>query len=164
MRTFRHPEASTLQTLTAASGREGRFHSLPTLARAFPNLKRRPHRLRIVLESVLRPCDGRRVTKDHVARLAHWGTHAEGTGMGVLPLRFEPGDRWNSLALRGDEAVDMQMAGAIQPPSDATLVITHADGARRKVPVVLRIDTAIGVGCHRHGGILPFLLRQLLAG
>ena len=84
-------------------------------------------------------------------------------GMGVLPLQFKPGDSWDSLGLRGDETVDVRMADVIQPLSDATLVITHADGARREVPVVLRIDTAIEVDYYRHGGILPFVLRQLLA-
>ncbi len=84
-------------------------------------------------------------------------------GMGVLPLQFKAGDSWESLGLRGDEVVDVRLAGDIRPLSDALIVITGADGQRREVPVTLRIDTAIEVDYYRHGGILPFVLRQLLA-
>jgi aconitate hydratase len=84
-------------------------------------------------------------------------------GMGVLPLQFKPGDSWQSLGLKGDEVVDVLLAENIQPLSDARLVITAADGSQRTVPVVLRIDTAIEVDYYKHGGILPFVLRQLLA-
>jgi aconitate hydratase len=51
----------------------------------------------------------------------------------------------------------------LKPQSDATLVITRADGSRQEVTVKLRIDTAIEVDYYKHGGILPFVLRQLLA-
>jgi aconitate hydratase len=84
-------------------------------------------------------------------------------GMGVLPLQFKPGDSWQGLGLKGDEVVDVLLAEDIRPLSDARLVITAADGSQRTVPVVLRIDTAIEVDYYRHGGILPFVLRQLLA-
>jgi aconitate hydratase len=84
-------------------------------------------------------------------------------GMGVLPLQFKTGVSWNSLGLRGDEVVDVLLAADIQPLSDAALVITGADGKRREVGVTLRIDTAIEVEYYKHGGILPFVLRQLLA-
>jgi aconitate hydratase len=84
-------------------------------------------------------------------------------GMGVLPLQFKPGDSWESLGLKGDETVDVLLGAEIRPQSDAQLVITSADGARREVVVTLRIDTAIEVDYYKHGGILPFVLRQLLA-
>lgn len=84
-------------------------------------------------------------------------------GMGVLPLQFRPGDSWETLGLTGSETVDVVLGDEIRPLSDATLVITRADGTRREVPVTLRIDTAIEVAYYRHGGILPFVLRQLLA-
>ena len=84
-------------------------------------------------------------------------------GMGVLPLQFKAGDSWQSLGLRGDEVVDVTLAETIKPLSDARLVITGADGQQRTVPVTLRIDTAIEVDYYQHGGILPFVLRQLLA-
>ncbi|MBT9487947.1 MAG: aconitate hydratase AcnA [Rubrivivax sp.] len=84
-------------------------------------------------------------------------------GMGVLPLQFKAGDSWSSLGLNGSETVDVRLADNIRPLSDATLVITASDGTRRALTVTLRIDTAIEVDYYRHGGILPFVLRQLLA-
>jgi len=83
-------------------------------------------------------------------------------GMGVLPLQFKPGDSWESLGLRGDETVDVILADEIAPLTDATLAITSAHGQRRELRVTLRIDTAIEVDYYRHGGILPYVLRQLL--
>ena len=83
-------------------------------------------------------------------------------GMGVLPLQFREGESWQGLGLQGDETVDVVL-GALEPQSDAALVITSADGTRRDVGVLLRIDTPIEVDYYRHGGILPFVLRQLLA-
>jgi aconitate hydratase len=85
-------------------------------------------------------------------------------GMGVLPLQFKDGDSWESLGLTGSETVDVRLADDIRPLSGATLVITALDGTRREVPVTLRIDTAIEVDYYRHGGILPYVLRQLLGG
>jgi len=85
-------------------------------------------------------------------------------GMGVLPLQFKGSDSWQTLGLTGDEVVDVVLAEIVQPLSDALLVITAPDGTRREVVVTLRIDTAIEVQYHQHGGILPFVLRQLLAG
>jgi aconitate hydratase len=84
-------------------------------------------------------------------------------GMGVLPLQFKEGDSWQSLRLTGEETVDVFPAPDLKPQSDARLVITRADGSRQEIEVVLRIDTPIEVDYYRHGGILPFVLRQLLA-
>ncbi len=84
-------------------------------------------------------------------------------GMGVLPLQFQSGDSWESLGIRGDETIDVVLGAQIRPQSDATLVIRKPDGTAREVTVTLRIDTAIEVDYYRHGGILPFVLRQLLA-
>ena len=84
-------------------------------------------------------------------------------GMGVLPLQFKAGESWETLGLKGDETVDVIPAADLRPQSDATLVITRADGQRREVTITLRIDTPIEVDYYRHGGILPFVLRQLLA-
>ena len=84
-------------------------------------------------------------------------------GMGVLPLQFKPGTSWETLGLKGDETVDVLLADDVKPLSDAKLVITAADGSVREMAVVLRIDTAIEVDYYKHGGILPFVLRQLLA-
>ncbi len=84
-------------------------------------------------------------------------------GMGVLPLQFKAGESWETLGLKGDEVVDVVLADDIKPLSDARVVITGTDGAKREVAVTLRIDTAIEVDYYKHGGILPFVLRQLLA-
>ncbi|MBL8346772.1 MAG: aconitate hydratase AcnA [Rubrivivax sp.] len=84
-------------------------------------------------------------------------------GMGVLPLQFKPGDSWESLGIKGDETVDVVLGADIKPQTDAKLVIMSASGAKREVKVILRIDTAIEVDYYKHGGILPFVLRQLLA-
>ncbi len=71
-----HAFASTRKTFTTASGKKGSFYSLPALAREFPNVKRLPVSLRIVLEAVLRHCDGQKVTPEHVAQLADWQPQA----------------------------------------------------------------------------------------
>ena len=84
-------------------------------------------------------------------------------GMGVLPLQFKGTDSWQSLGLRGDESFDVLLADEIKPQQDATLVVTSANGTKRSVSLLLRIDTPTEVDYHRHGGILPFVLRQLLA-
>jgi aconitate hydratase len=84
-------------------------------------------------------------------------------GMGVLPLQFKPGDSWESLGIRGDEHFDIRLADTLAPQQPATLVITDAEGKQREVGLLLRIDTPIEVDYYKHGGILPFVLRQLLA-
>jgi aconitate hydratase len=85
-------------------------------------------------------------------------------GMGVLPLQFKGSDSWQSLGIRGDEWFDIELATPVQPQQDATLIIiSSGDGKPRRVTLTLRIDTPIEVEYYQHGGILPFVLRQLLA-
>ncbi len=85
-------------------------------------------------------------------------------GMGVLPLQFKGGDSIQSLGLKGDETFDvLGVTENIKPQQDLTLVITAADGSQRNVQVLCRIDTPIEVDYYKHGGILPYVLRQLLA-
>ncbi|MBP7659769.1 MAG: aconitate hydratase AcnA [Burkholderiaceae bacterium] len=85
-------------------------------------------------------------------------------GMGVLPLQFKGADSAQSLGIAGDESFDIEgLDGEIKPQQDVTLVIKRADGTAQRVAVLLRIDTAIEVDYFRHGGILPFVLRQLMA-
>ena len=84
-------------------------------------------------------------------------------GMGVLPLQFKHGDSWQALKLTGNEVIDVIPHPELKPQSDATLVITRADGSREEVVVTLRVDTPIEVDYYRNGGILPYVLRQLLA-
>jgi aconitate hydratase len=85
-------------------------------------------------------------------------------GMGVLPLQFKEGVNAQSLDLDGSETFDVTgLGGGIKPQQDVTLVIHRANGATEKVPVKLRIDTPIEIDYYRHGGILPYVLRQLIA-
>ncbi len=83
-------------------------------------------------------------------------------GMGVLPLQFKAGDSWSSLGLQGDEVVDIIPDAKLTPQSEAQLVITRADGSQILRTLLLRIDTPIEVDYYQAGGILPFVLRQLL--
>ncbi|SCK60742.1 aconitate hydratase [Variovorax sp. HW608] len=84
-------------------------------------------------------------------------------GMGVLPLQFRGADSWESLGLAGDEKIDVVIGGELKPQMDVKLVVHRADGGQQEVAVRLRIDTPIEVDYYKHGGILPFVLRQLLA-
>jgi aconitate hydratase len=85
-------------------------------------------------------------------------------GMGVLPLQFKGTDSAKSLGITGSERFDIEgLDGELKPQQDVTLVIHRADGSTERKAVLLRIDTAIEVDYFRHGGILPFVLRQLMA-
>jgi aconitate hydratase len=84
-------------------------------------------------------------------------------GMGVLPLQFRGADSWESLGLTGNEKIDVVIGGELKPQMDVKLVVHRADGSHQEVTVRLRIDTPIEVDYYKHGGILPFVLRQLLA-
>ncbi|KQP39978.1 aconitate hydratase [Pseudorhodoferax sp. Leaf274] len=83
-------------------------------------------------------------------------------GMGVLPLQFKHGESWESLGLKGDEQIEIVPAADLAPRSNASLVIVRPDGSRHETELTLRIDTPIEVDYYRHGGILPYVLRQLL--
>jgi aconitate hydratase len=85
-------------------------------------------------------------------------------GMGVLPLQFKGDDSAQSLGISGEETFDISgLENGIQPQQDVTLTIHGKDGSTRQVTLLLRIDTPIEVDYYEHGGILPFVLRQLLA-
>jgi aconitate hydratase len=85
-------------------------------------------------------------------------------GMGVLPLQFKGQDSAVSLGLTGAETLDVEgLENGIIPQQDVTLVIHRPDGSTERIAVLLRIDTPIEVDYYQHGGILPFVLRQLLA-
>ncbi|MDR3399647.1 MAG: aconitate hydratase AcnA [Pandoraea sp.] len=85
-------------------------------------------------------------------------------GMGVLPLQFKGSDSAQSLGITGEETFDIEgLSADIKPQQDVTLVIHRKNGETQKVEVLLRIDTPIEVDYYKHGGILPFVLRQLLA-
>jgi aconitate hydratase len=85
-------------------------------------------------------------------------------GMGVLPLQFKGSDSVQSLGITGEETYDIEGLGAdFKPQQEVTLVIRGKDGSEKRVQVLLRIDTPIEVDYYKHGGILPFVLRSLLA-
>jgi aconitate hydratase len=85
-------------------------------------------------------------------------------GMGVLPCQFKDGVSAQTLKLDGTETYDVIGLGANpKPRQDVTLVIHRANGQKENVPVTLRIDTPIEIEYYRHGGILPYVLRQLIA-
>ncbi|MBL9216372.1 MAG: aconitate hydratase AcnA [Opitutaceae bacterium] len=85
-------------------------------------------------------------------------------GMGVLPLQFKEGTTAQTLKLDGTETYDVVGLGAaIRPQQDLTLRITRQSGAVETVPVRCRIDTPIEIEYYQHGGILPYVLRQIVA-
>ena len=67
-----HNSFNTLKSFQPAAGKSGQYYSLPALAETFPSVKRLPISIRIVLESVLRNVDGKKVTEEHVKQLAGW--------------------------------------------------------------------------------------------
>jgi aconitate hydratase len=84
-------------------------------------------------------------------------------GMGVLPLCFEEGTNAATLKLDGTETYSLKgLSDAITPRQKVNLEIKRADGAIDNVPLVLRIDTPIEVDYYQHGGILPYVLRQIV--
>jgi aconitate hydratase len=84
-------------------------------------------------------------------------------GMGVLPLQFEDGQDAASLGLDGTETYDIDgIAGGLSPGQRLTVRARQADGAAKAFTVVCRIDTPVEVDYYRHGGILPYVLRQLV--
>jgi len=86
-------------------------------------------------------------------------------GMGVLPCQFKEGTNAASLGLDGTETFDLLgLENGVRPLQDVTLVVNRANGKRDELAVTLRIDTPIEIDYYQHGGILPYVLRQLLAG
>jgi len=84
-------------------------------------------------------------------------------GMGVLPLQFKEGTTAQTLKLDGSESYDVVgLTAAIKPQQDLTLKVTRKDGSVENVPVRCRIDTPIEIEYYQHGGILPYVLRQIV--
>jgi aconitate hydratase len=85
-------------------------------------------------------------------------------GMGVLPLQFPEGTNAATLGLDGTEAFDLEgLTRGLAPRQETPLVIRRADGSVSGTSLRVRIDTPIESDYYRHGGILPYVLRQLLA-
>ncbi|MEZ5604488.1 MAG: aconitate hydratase AcnA [Burkholderiaceae bacterium] len=84
-------------------------------------------------------------------------------GMGVLPLQFRAGESWESHGIRGDEQFDILVPDKLEPQQEIRMTVTGKDGAKKSITLLSRIDTPIEVDYFRHGGILPYVLRELLA-
>jgi len=82
--------------------------------------------------------------------------------MGVLPLQFTGSDSAQSLGITGDETVDVIGLDDIHPQQELQLRIRKPDGSEKVITVKSRIDTAIEVDYYKHGGILPYVLRELI--
>jgi aconitate hydratase len=129
-----HAFAKTLKTFTTASGKEGQFYSLPALARRYPNVGRLPVSLRIVLESVLRNCDGNKVTRR--ARRAARELDTERRAQRRDPVRRRP---------RGAAGLHRR-AAAGRPGRDAQRGRQDGPGPKRiepLVPVDLVVDHSV---------------------
>ncbi|HXL81796.1 MAG TPA: aconitate hydratase [Pyrinomonadaceae bacterium] len=86
-------------------------------------------------------------------------------GMGVLPCQFKEGTNAASLGLDGSETFALLgLEDGVAPQKELKMIIHRAAGKTDEVPVTLRIDTPIEIDYYQHGGILPYVLRQLLAG
>jgi aconitate hydratase len=85
-------------------------------------------------------------------------------GMGVLPLQFKPGDARIALGLDGSESYDIEgLATGVRPGMDVACTVRRADGSAVRIALTCRLDTAREVEYWRHGGILPYVLRDMLA-
>ncbi len=85
-------------------------------------------------------------------------------GMGVLPLQLKGSDSVSSLNLTGEETFDLiGINDHMKPQQDVTLTITRKDGSKQNVALLLRIDTPIEVDYYRAGGILPYVLKELVS-
>jgi len=84
--------------------------------------------------------------------------------MGVLPLQFKGGETAASLKLTGTEEYSLLGAGsALKPRGDVRVQATSADGSVREFTVMARVDTPEELVAFRHGGILPYVVRQLVS-
>ncbi len=85
-------------------------------------------------------------------------------GMGIVPLVFEEGTSWQTLGLKGDEIVTIKgIAGDLKPRQMLDAEITFADGTQKVVPLLCRIDTLDELDYFKNGGILQYVLRNLVA-
>jgi aconitate hydratase len=84
-------------------------------------------------------------------------------GMGILPFVLDEGASWKSLGLTGTEQVSITGLSDIAPGQRMTVDVTAGDGSVKRVPVTCRIDTLDELNYYKHGGILPYVLRQLAA-
>jgi len=79
-----------------------------------------------------------------------------------LPLSFTKGDTWESLGIRGDEEVSITGLGDLKPRMTIKAAIAFADGSKKDVELLVRIDTEDELDYYRNGGILHYVLRNLV--
>jgi aconitate hydratase len=84
-------------------------------------------------------------------------------GMGVLPLQFLGSDSPQSLGIKGDEEISISGLDDIRPQQELVLTIRKPSGEEKQIKVKSRIDTAIEVDYYKHGGILPYVLREIIS-
>ncbi|MFN6997291.1 MAG: aconitate hydratase, partial [Aquincola tertiaricarbonis] len=128
-----HAFSKTLKSFTTASGKTGQFFSLPQLAKTYPNVNRLPVSMRIVLESVLRNCDGQKVTPEHVQQLASWQPVAERTDEIPFVVARVVLQDFTGVPLLADLAAMRSVAAslgknpkAIEPLVPVDLVVDHS--------------------------------------
>jgi aconitate hydratase len=128
-----HAFASTLKSFKTATGKAGQFYSLPELARQYPAINRLPVSLRIVLESVLRNCDGKKVMPEHVAQLASWRPTAPRTDEIPFVVARVVLQDFTGVPLLADLAAMRSVAqrlgkepGRIEPLVPVDLVVDHS--------------------------------------
>src|SRR5690606_41397844 len=83
--------------------------------------------------------------------------------MAVAPLEFVPGETAASLGLTGREVFDLALT-ALEPRGVLPVTATAADGSVRSFSVRVRIDTPEELVAYKHGGIMPYVVRQLVQG
>jgi aconitate hydratase len=84
-------------------------------------------------------------------------------GMGVLPLQFAEGTDARTLGMDGSETFSFSGIEDVAPGKTVLMTVKRATGKTETIPLRLRIDTAIEVDYYKHGGILPYVLRQILS-
>ncbi|MBN9250479.1 MAG: aconitate hydratase, partial [Mesorhizobium sp.] len=84
-------------------------------------------------------------------------------GMGVIPFVFEEGTSWASLNLEGDELVEIDGLETIKPRQKMVAKVTYGDGTVKSIPILCRIDTVDELDYFKNGGILQYVLRDLVA-
>ena len=85
-------------------------------------------------------------------------------GMGVLPCQFMNGQNAGNIGIKGDESFSLRgLEDEVRPGQDLVLVVDRSDGSSFEVPLRLRVDTSIEVEYYKNGGILQYVLRQLLS-
>ena len=151
VKTPAHPFARLRKRFTTASGKEGDFFSLPALAKQYPNVARLPVSIRIVLESVLRNCDGKKVTAAHVEQLANWQPNAE--RIDEIPFRCRArraaGFHWRAAVGRSGRDAQRRRKNGQGPEDD------RAAGAGRSGGRPLGDDRSLRQECRRQKRARP---------